>query len=318
MNNILSLQQNLADLGFSGGIFDIFTDMAQQYETAGLGFLTKQVEADFAALGQFLNDDGLFEADELGLSQAAVENAMSTLTQLVDAVTAAYNRQKKAIEERYRAEIDAIKNSHSERWAMIDYTDKLAEAEDRILQSRRKLMGLAISGVSSSTLEQAEKDLKKLQQERQRIIEEQMISKAEKELEARMNEELIEAQRELGEILEGLGESLSEYQDILQDIFREYIGPGETPITGGGGADSPNIIDRTVLMDVNATMLTNTETIVDLIASNSGLTSAIIDLTNTLTDTPTIGGGSGGGSGGGGSVTFAVLQSNVFDGIPRI
>jgi TP901 family phage tail tape measure protein len=231
MNDILSMQQKLSDLGLSGGIFDIFNEMADNYYSEGMGFLIEQVQTDLDNLDRYLGDDGFFDPDSLGIAEGAIQNAMSSLNELIDSVTAAYARQKKVIEDRYKGEIDAIKQSHSDRWSVIDYTDRLGEAEDKILQARRRLMGMAISGVSKGVLDQTEKDLKKLQQERQKIIEEQMVKKAEEELKKEMDDKLLEVQTELAEVLTQFSDELEKYQNVLLQVLEGEVIP-DTPLTG--------------------------------------------------------------------------------------
>jgi hypothetical protein len=237
MNNILSLQENLSNLGISGDVLDILSNVAKLYEQEGIGFLVKQLEVDFAKIDDLLDENGLFSPDELITSQEIVERAMSTLNELVNAVTASYNRQKRAIEERYSAEINALKEAHSERWRAIEFTDRLAEAENKILTARRKLMGLAISGASRGSMEDAEKDLKKLQQERQKIIEDEMARKAEKELEGKMNDKLIEVQKELASVITDFTSQLAGYQTILEGLFAPIL-PTITPYDDGLGENN--------------------------------------------------------------------------------
>jgi hypothetical protein len=225
MNDILSMQQRLSDLGLSGGIFDILNQMADNYYSEGLGFLIEQVQTDLDNLDRYLGDDGFFNPDSLGIAEGAIQNAMNSLNELIDAVTAAYARQKKVIEDRYKGEIDAIKQSHSDRWSLIDYTDRLAEAEDKILQARRRLMGMAISGVSKGVLDQTEKDLKKLQQERQKIIEEQMVKKAEEDLKKEMDKELLRIQTELAGVLTQFSDELEKYQNVLLRVLEGEVIP---------------------------------------------------------------------------------------------
>jgi TP901 family phage tail tape measure protein len=231
MNDTLSIQQKLSDLGLSGGIFDIFNEMADNYYSEGMGFLIEQVQTDLDNLDRYLGDDGFFDPDSLGIAEGAIQNAMSSLNELIDSVTAAYARQKKVIEDRYKGEIDAIKQSHSDRWSVIDYTDRLGEAEDKILQARRRLMGMAISGVSKGVLDQTEKDLKKLQQERQKIIEEQMVKKAEEDLKKEMDEKLLEVQTELASVLTQFSDELEKYQNVLLKVLEGEVIP-DTALTG--------------------------------------------------------------------------------------
>jgi TP901 family phage tail tape measure protein len=229
MNNLLSLQQKLADLGIGGPLIDMLDQIADQSYTAALGSLIEQFNADMKTLTTISSEEGatnfieivdgeyFFNPDEMGRGQALVENVLNSFTQLIDGVTAAYNRQKKEIEQRYKAEQDAIKTSHADRWSQIDYVNKLAEAENKIIEGRRRLAGLVLSGISRGTLEQAQKDLKKLQEERQKIIEEQMVDKATKEIEKQMDEELIAVQQELTYVLDKLIAEMEKYRNVLTE-----------------------------------------------------------------------------------------------------
>jgi TP901 family phage tail tape measure protein len=232
--DLLSLQQKLMDLNVDFGLIDMLESMAQSYYTDGLGYLTTQMTADLDALNEFMKD-GFFNPDDLGRGEAAIQTALGTFTQLIDAVTAAYQRQKKEVEERYRAEIDAIKKAHSEKWTEIDFTNKLAEAEEKILEARRKLIGFAISGVSRGTLEQAQKDLKKLQLERQKMIEDKAVQKAEKDLEMKMNDELIKIQQQLTNVLNDLIEEMQELSNVFLRITTapDSTGNGEQVVEPG-------------------------------------------------------------------------------------
>jgi TP901 family phage tail tape measure protein len=232
--DLLSLQQKLMDLNVDFGLIDMLESMAQSYHTDGMGYLITQMTADLDALNEFM-DDGFFDPDDLGRGEAAIQTALETFTQLIDAVTAAYQRQKKEVEERYTAEINAIKKAHSEKWTEIDFTNKLAEAEEKILEARRKLMGFAISGVSRGTLEQAQKDLQKLQLERQKMIEDKAVEKAEKDLEMKMNDELIKIQQQLTSVLNDLIQEMQE----LSNVFLQMTEAEESSGDGGGAVDVP-------------------------------------------------------------------------------
>ena len=273
MNDILALQQKLIDLGLGGPIIDIFSNMADNFYGDTIGLLTTQLTDDLAGLDEFMKD-GFFDPDEFGAGQAQVEKTLETFTQLIDSVTAAYTRQKKEIQERYNAEINGIKDSHSERWSMIDYTDKLRDAEEKIIEARRKLSGLAISGVSRGTLEQTQNDLKKLQQERQKIIEQQMVDEAEKELQQQMDEELIEVQTELTSVLTDLITSMEGYRNAFLEILKPE---NRTPITGNNFVFDPPMLEQMGFV-ADATG--------ELVVVNRDLTKGIIDLTRAIRGQP--------------------------------
>jgi TP901 family phage tail tape measure protein len=272
MNDLLSLQEKLLNLGISAPFLETIEQMVDSYYTSGIGFLTTQLGADLKMLETFQDENGFFnpDSDTYGLAQASIEKTMETFTQLIDAVTAAYNKQKKAVEERYKAEITAIKDSHSDRWSQIDFTNKLAEAEEKIVEARRALMGFAISGVSRGTLEQAQKDLKKLQEERQKIIEQQMIDEATKELDRQMQDELIEVQRSLTNVLDDL---IIQMQD-LANVFTLTEGAAFIPPLKGPFIFAPqaqqsldNVTNsNNALIDANNRLITS----VDRLAQQMG------------------------------------------------
>ena len=314
--DLLSLQQKLMDLNVDFGLIDMLESMAQSYHTDGMGYLITQMTADLDALNEFM-DDGFFNPDDLGRGEAAIQTALGTFTQLIDAVTAAYQRQKKEVEERYKAEIDAIKKAHSEKWTEIDFTNKLAEAEEKILEARRKLMGFAISGVSRGTLEQAQKDLQKLQLERQKMIEDKAVQKAEKDLEMKMNDELIKIQQQLTNVLNDLIEEMEKLSNVFLRITTasESSGDGEEVVTPGQDdedmydgddddeedGDEDEDFEGPELSEFEKLALAtaeNTEVVEKLIDKNEELIEAINDNTDALLgkddNKPTSGGGGGG------------------------
>ena len=297
MNNLLSLQQKLADLGIGGPLIDMLDQIADQSYTAALGSLIEQFNADMETLTTISSEEGatnfieivdgeyFFNPDEMGRGQALVENVLNSFTQLIDGVTAAYNRQKKEIEQRYKAEQDAIKTSHADRWSQIDYVNKLAEAENKIIEGRRRLAGLVLSGISRGTLEQAQKDLKKLQEERQRIIEQQMVDKATKQIEKQMDEELIAVQQELTSVLDRLIATMETYTNVLTETTDPSMPPGTSSNATGDGTSGSNYT-RTVTLQ--ARQLDATEDLVDRTEElniTSGLLKAnILDLSSKTFD----------------------------------
>jgi TP901 family phage tail tape measure protein len=254
MNLLLSTQQKLLELGIEGNIIDIFGSMADQFYESALDTLIDQFNDDIKYItGNFVETvDGeqFFNPDDFGLAEPALVQSIETFAETVDLITSAYQRQKKVIEERYKGEIDAIKKAHTERWTEIDYTNRLADVEEKLVNARRKLAGLAISGVSRGTLEQAQKDLKKLQEERQKMIEQSVVDKATKQLEIQMNEELIEAQEQLASRITSLISSIEGLENVfLQQLFSAPDNPvvalGE--VITGLGEDLGSDVDRLLL-----------------------------------------------------------------------
>ena len=296
MNLLLSTQQKLLELGIEGNIIDIFGSMADQFYESALDTLIDQFNDDIKYITDnfvtTVDGEQFFNPDDFGLAEPALVQSIETFAETVDLITSAYQRQKKVIEERYKGEIDAIKKAHTERWTEIDYTNRLADVEEKLVNARRKLAGLAISGVSRGTLEQAQKDLKKLQEERQKMIEQSVVDKATKQLEIQMNEELIEAQEQLASRITSLISSIEGLENVfLQQVFSAPDNP--VVILGkamkGLGEDLGSDVDRLLLSNG------------ELIETNEDLTKTLNKLDRTLRrgmgENDTDGGGGGGSTG---------------------
>jgi hypothetical protein len=190
--------------------------------------LTTQLTADIANLREFGDIvNGVFSFNpnaDLSQSQSALEGTIQTLTELVELQTAAYKIQEAAIKARYEEEIKIIKDAHSEKYKEIQYTNELAEAEENVIRARRQLESLSISGASRGELREAQKNLEKLRQERDKIIEDEMVDQAQKELELEMQKELT---TELGD----LSLSIKTYTDQLGALITAVIAlvPTYTP-----------------------------------------------------------------------------------------
>lgn len=203
-------------------------------ENSALTALQDQVEKDVLALGklgEFV--DGVFkktaDASQIAVD-SGLENMLESATQLLEMQIAAYEREKKIIEDRYKEEIDAIKTSNNEKWKAIEYTDKLIDMEEQMAASRRMLLGLSLSGASSGTLQEAQKDLQKIQKERQKIIEQQMVEEAQKQLEKARDEKI-----------EQLGERQISATDALTKAIEYLTLKIEQRTTTGGQQTDPNL-----------------------------------------------------------------------------
>ena len=277
MNLLLSTQQKLLELGIGGNIIDIFGSMADKFYESALDTLIDQFNDDIKYITdnfvETVDGEQFFNPDDFGLAEPALVQSVETFAETVDLITSAYQRQKRVIEERYKGEIDAIKKANTERWTEIDYTNRLADVEEKLVNARRKLAGLAISGVSRGTLEQAQKDLKKLQEERQKMIEQSVVDKATKQLEIQMNDDLIKAQEQLASRITSLISSIEGLENVfLQQLF--------------SAPDNPAVILGKVMRrlgedlgsDVDRLLLSNGK----LIETNEDLTKTLNKLDRTL------------------------------------
>jgi TP901 family phage tail tape measure protein len=199
-NDLYALQEKLSKGGMSADnpFMKLLDKLTTASESQALSKLGTQLQADITklnSLGKFVNGEFLRNPNvDIYESELASKNMMETLTQLIDIQTASYNKQAKVIEERYKTELDAIKSAHDEKWSQIDFNNKLLETEEKIIDARRQLMGLALSGAMRGEYKDAQKALENLQREREKTIETQMLDDAQKELEQQRNDDLIAAQ----------------------------------------------------------------------------------------------------------------------------
>jgi hypothetical protein len=220
--------------------------------------------------------DAIGEKDNTTIDMIIVSIDSSYLFGVSSGVDWAYRND---IEERYKTEMNAIKKGHDERWAAIDYANKLLDIEEQVLNARLKLAGLSISGVTKGTLEQARKDLKKIQEEQQKLIEKEAVDRATKELEQQMQNELMVIQTQLRESLDYLGAEIQKYAFVLTET---------TEITAGSAAETNqnfvrvgNEIARAANVIEDSTTKLNDTNIV-LNTSTLELNSSVIKLTRVM------------------------------------
>jgi TP901 family phage tail tape measure protein len=305
MNLLLSTQQKLLELGIGGNIIDIFGSMADKFYESALDTLIDQFNDDIKYITdnfvKTVDGEQFFNPDDFGLAEPALVQSVETFAETVDLITSAYQRQKRVIEERYKGEIDAIKKAHTERWTEIDYTNRLVDVEEKLVNARRRLAGLAISGVSRGTLEQAQKDLKKLQEERQKMIEQSVVDKATKQLEIQMNDDLIKAQEQLASRITSLISSIEGLENVfLQQLFSAPDNPAVIlgKVMRGLGEDLGSDVDRLLLSNGK------------LIETNEDLTKTLNKLDRTLRRT--MGEDSSDRGAGGGGSTGSIATDSTF------
>jgi TP901 family phage tail tape measure protein len=239
-NDLYSLQDKLLKSGMAkdNPFIQMLDKAILASENSSLTALEAQVEKDILALGrlgEFV--DGVFEkfTDSSQIAvDSGLENMLESATQLLEMQTAAYEREKKVVEERYKEEIDAIKSSNDEKWKAIEYSDRLIDMEEQVANSRRTLLGLSLSGASSGTLQEAQKELQKIQKERQKIIEQQMVEEAQKQLEAERDNRIQELGVEQITAMGTLTDAIIRLTRRIEETDRGTI--GEPPDPGLLGA----------------------------------------------------------------------------------
>ena len=221
-NDLYSLQDKLIKSGMAqdNPFIQMLDKAILASENSSLSALQDQVEKDVLALGKLGSFvDGVFVklADSSQIAvDSGLENMLESATQLLEMETAAYEREKKAVEERYKVEIDAIKSSNDEKWKAIEYSDRLIDMEEQVANSRRTLLGLSLSGASSGTLQEAQKELQKIQKERQKIIEQQMVEEAQKQLEAERDTRIQELGEQQITAMDGLTNAIEYLTQTIQ------------------------------------------------------------------------------------------------------
>jgi TP901 family phage tail tape measure protein len=201
--DLTKLQEGLMKFGGSDSpILKTLDDMIEKTQELARQKAGARVKDDLERLMQFgeFGEDGVFNfftTDDMDINAAkdALSDYMESLTSLVDIQNQQYERQKKIIEETYKAEMEAVKKGNDEKWKAIEYNDRIAETEENIAKSRRELLGLGLSMASSGMVADAQKNLEKLKKERQKMIEQQMVEAAQQQLEMERDQ----AMQELGE-----------------------------------------------------------------------------------------------------------------------
>jgi TP901 family phage tail tape measure protein len=223
--DLIKLQESLTKFGMSEEspilktIDDLINKSQELAEEKAIATLEDDLK-NLESYGKF-NKDGIFEffnADTINATTAknALDNYTDSLTTLANIQNQEYERQKKMIEERYKTEIDVLKTSNDEKWKAIEYSDKLRESEEKIAASRRALMGLALSGASSGMLDNAQKDLEKMKKERQKMIEQQMVEEAQKQLEAERDAAVQELGQQQVSAMQNLTSAIFDLTDAVQ------------------------------------------------------------------------------------------------------
>jgi TP901 family phage tail tape measure protein len=235
-NDLYALQEKLSKGGMSANnpFMMLLDKITSASESEALSKLGTQLQADITklnSLGKFVNGEFLRNPNvDISESELASKNMMETLTQLIDIQTASYNKQAKVIEERYKTELDAIKSAHDEKWSQIDFNNKLLETEEKIIDARRQLMGLALSGAMRGEYKDAQKALENLQREREKTIETQMLDDAQKQLEQQRNDDLIKAQTAFTAAIEGYTNTITGLAPIVNPGIQTRVTPEDIAI----------------------------------------------------------------------------------------
>ena len=69
------------------------------------------------------------------------------------AVEDEYKQQTTDVKDSYKDQIAAIKDVFTEKWKNLDYTDKLAEKDQKLLDIRRKIAGLSLDDTAAADAE---------------------------------------------------------------------------------------------------------------------------------------------------------------------
>jgi hypothetical protein len=241
MNDLLKISANLMTLGLSEEhpLVAMLNSLAEAKFEKAVGAAQSQLDNEREALLEFgtMGEDGVFSFNEnltdaqAVQARAALDGYLETLGDYTNTLVAEYNRQADIVKKRYQDEINAMKEAHSERWREIEYLDKVQELEGKIIDARRQLMAFSLDNSMTGQMTDSLESLQKLQQERQKMIEQQMMEQAQKELEAERDDALIELGGKQITAMENLIMSI----DNLGEIMRDPPPPPPPPAGGGGG-----------------------------------------------------------------------------------
>jgi hypothetical protein len=250
MNDLLKIAGDLMTLGLGEDhpLVAMLNSLAEAKYDSAIEAYEAQLGNEFDALSEFgtFDETGaftFFEGADMVAGQAALDGYLETLGDYTSTLVAEYNRQADIIKKRYQGEIDAMKEAHSERWKEIEYLDKVQELEKKIIDARRQLMAFSLDSSMAGQMTDSLESLQKIQQERQKMIEQQMMEQAQKELETERDNALIK----LG------GEQITAMEDLMDSIYTLngtiLVTPRGTLSDGprGGGSTGNNFLgDNTV------------------------------------------------------------------------
>lgn len=246
INSNLKMQQSLLDFGISedSDLFQFFSQMQDllqqdlqlniQTSFEEFGNQYEDIARQMKAAGLMDAEGGLIPVSDMTASQRQIFESYKALmldyenltSDVLSHLNQEYEKQAKIINERYDSEINAIREAHSERWSELDYANKLLDLQDQIFASRQRLLGASLEGTSRSAVNAARRDLLRLQQERQRAIEEEAMKAAEKEMEARRQKALEDAMKDQVIAMEGLTMGLDTLNNTLTRVLNTRGGSG--------------------------------------------------------------------------------------------
>jgi TP901 family phage tail tape measure protein len=245
MNDLLKISANLMTLGLSEEhpLVSMLNSLADAKFEEAVGAAQSQLDNEREALLEFgtMDEDGVFSFNEnltdaqAVQARAALDGYLETLGDYTNTLVAEYNRQADIVKKRYQDEINAMKEAHSERWKEIEYLDKVQELEGKIIDARRELMAFSLDNSMTGQMTDSLESLQKLQQERQKMIEQQMMEQAQKELEAERDNALVALGQQQITAMENLIMSIDNLGEIMRD-------PTPPPAGGGGGSASSNTL----------------------------------------------------------------------------
>jgi TP901 family phage tail tape measure protein len=255
MNDILKIVGDLMTLGLSEDhpLITMLNSLADAKYESSIDSLQSSLDNEMEALSEFgrFDENGVFTFDEgadMVAGQATLDGYLDTLGDYTNTLVAEYNRQADVIKKRYQGEMDAIKDAHSERWKEIEYLDKVKELEGKIMDARRQLMAFSLDSSMAGQMTDSLESLQKIQQERQKMIEQRMMEEAQKQLEAERDDALLALGQQQITTMEGLITSLGDLNDT---ILGQPKGQIVVPTSGGGGKGKGNLTLANETMGIN-------------------------------------------------------------------
>jgi TP901 family phage tail tape measure protein len=250
MNDLLKIAGDLMTLGLGEDhpLVAMLNSLAEAKYDSAIEAYEAQLGNEFDALSEFgtFDETGaftFFEDVDMVAGQAALDGYLETLGDYTNTLVAEYNRQADIIKKRYQGEIDAMKEAHSERWKEIEYLDKVQELEKKIIDARRQLMAFSLDSSMAGQMTDSLESLQKIQQERQKMIEQQMMEQAQKELETERDNALIKLGQQQITAMEDLIESLNTLNGTILVTPRGTLRDGPQP---GGNTNNNFLGDNTL------------------------------------------------------------------------
>lgn len=235
--------ENSPMVGFLKGIADTLQKEAEDLALANIENIFNNIAEERQKLFEedIMNEEGQFYntpkakrykanfEELLAQGAEAVQQASNIVLAKIEENNKEFSKRIKESNEEYKKLMDSIKSMHSERWNEINYENQLIDLQRNITKARNELAQSQMLG-NKKQIQEASESLRRLQQERRKAIEDEMMSRLEKrieedrkEAEDALEKEKLTQNQALIETMEKNTSSIDGLNDTMTKIKKEPI-----------------------------------------------------------------------------------------------